>query len=247
VTKRDNISSKTVTKHVAIKPLIRPDRFDEWLGVYFAPYDNVDSPWARYPPGCNDQPEFRGTDDEIVELFTYTMLLSGTELTRFSDSQVGVGLDNLLNNHFADVAHTVRDGATTNDKKVAALRSLKVLYSDCLSPRAAPVLGHRDEQAACKPLNRICYMLWDVTPLAYWPDADRGAAVYPVIVEVMEQALQSPNCAVVESGLHGLGHTVYKCEDLAVAAIDRFLETRCGQVQQELIEYALQARTGMIQ
>ena len=58
-------------------------------------------------------------------------------------------------------------------------------------------------------------MLWDVTPLSYWRgSSDRGAVMYPVIVEVMEQALQSPNCAVVESGLHGLGHTVYNAKIL---------------------------------
>ena len=224
-----------------------PPRFEEWLDCYFEPYDNVNSPWDRFPPGGEDHPAFRGNADEIVDLFTFTMRSSGTELKRFSDQQVGVGLDNLLNNHFADVANIVRDGATTNDKKVAALRSIKVLYTDCLSRRAAPVLGHRNEKAPCKPLNGICYMLWDVTPLSHWPDADRGAAMYPVIIEVMEQALQSSNCAVVESGLHGLGHCVYKRKDLAVAAIDRFLEKRRGQVRQELIEYALQARTGMIQ
>ena len=32
-------------------PLVRPPRFDEWLACYFAPYDNVDSPWQRFPVG----------------------------------------------------------------------------------------------------------------------------------------------------------------------------------------------------
>lgn len=228
-------------------PLVKPPRFDEWLECYFVPYDNVDSPWDRFPPVGDDHPAFRGSDDEIIDLFTYTMLSSGTELKRFSDQQVGVGLDNLLNNHFADVANTVRDGATTTDKKVAALRSLKVLYSNCLSLRAAPKLGHRDEKTPSAPLNGICYMLWDVTPLSYWPDADQGALMYPVMIEVMEQALQSPNCAVVESGLHGLGHTVYKCKDLAVATIDRFLNERRVNVREELFSYARAARTGMIE
>jgi hypothetical protein len=228
-------------------PLVRPPRLVEWLECYFAPYDNVNNPWDRFPPDGDDHPAFRGTADEIVELFTYTMNTSGTELSCFSDSQVGVGLDNLLNNHFADVANTVRDGEVSNNKKIAALRSLKVLYRDCLTRRAAPALGHLDEKAVCKPLNGICYMLWDVTPLSYWPDADQGAVMYPVIIEVMEAALQSPNCAVIESGLHGLGHTVYKCETAAVAVIDRFVEMRRGHVRDELISYALQARTGMIQ
>ena len=228
-------------------PLVRPSRFDEWLECYFAPYDNVASPWDRFPPDGEHHPSFRGTADEIAELFTYTMNTSGTELDRLSDSQVGVGLDNLLNTHFADVAHTVRDGTIANEKRLAALQSLKVLYRDCLTRRATPALGHLNERAACKPLNGICYMLWDVTPLSYWPEPGRGVIMYPVIVAVMETALHSENCAVVESGLHGLGHTVYKYEAAAVAVIDRFIDARRGHVRDELITYALQARTGMIQ
>ena len=30
--------------------LVRPPRFDEWLDVYFRPYDGVDSPWDKFPP-----------------------------------------------------------------------------------------------------------------------------------------------------------------------------------------------------
>jgi hypothetical protein len=239
--------SKKGGKSAGALPLVRPPRFDEWLECYFAPFDNVNSPWDRFPPDQDEHPWFRGTAEEIVELFTYTMESSGTELKRFSDSQLGVGLDNLLNNHFADVANTVRDGPVSNDKRIAAFRSIKVLYRDGLTPRAEPVLGHLDEKAKCMPLNGICYMLWDVTPLSYWPDAELGAVMYPLIIEIMEAALDSPNCAVIESGLHGLGHMVHKYEGPAVAAIDRFIEKRRGHVRDELITYALQARTGMIQ
>ena len=225
----------------------KPPRFEEWLDIYFVPYEKVNSPWDRFPPESDEHPWFRGTADEIVELFTYTMNTSGTELLRFSDSQVGVGLDNLLNNHFADVANTVRDGAVTNELKISALQSLAVLYRDCLTRRAAPILGHVDERSSSKPLNSICYMLWDVTPLSYWPEAERRDIMYPVIVDVMESALYSSNCAVIESGLHGLGHTVYKYEAAAVAAIDRFL-AHCGSnVRPELRVYARAARTGYIQ
>ena len=225
----------------------KPPRFQEWLGVYFEPYINVDSPWDLFPPEVLDHPCFTGTADEIVELFTYTMIMSGTELARFNDRQLGVGLDNLLNNHFSPVAHEVRDGAVTIEARISALQSIKVLYRDCLTPRAAPVLGYLNEKSSCKAINGICYMMWDVTPLSYWPEPERGDIMYPVIIVVMESALYSSNCAVVESGLHGLGHTVYKCETAAVAAIDRFLEARSGQVRNELITYARAARTGNIQ
>lgn len=228
-------------------PVVRPARFEEWLSVQFVPYDCVDSVWDRFPPrGEEEPPEFLGTDDEIADLFTYTMLSSGTELSRLTDWQLGNGLDNLLNNHFSEVVFSIRDGAISDEKKIAALESLVVLYRDCLTPRASHVLGHLSEQGRCNPLDRICYMLWGVTPLSYWPEADRAASMYPVIIDVMESALYSDNCAVIESGLHGLGHTVYKFETAAVAAIDHFIDKRGGLVRDELIFYAKQARTGMI-
>lgn len=229
-------------------PLVRPARFDEWLNIYFAPYDNVASPWDRYPPGGDEQfPEFSGTDDEIVDLFTHTMLASGTELLKFSDAQVGNGLKLLFDNSLSNLVLTVRDGAAGTERKIEALRSIKTLCSDCLTPRAPTVLGHLNEASTCQPLGFITYMLWDVTPLSHWPGKKHGQTMYPIIVEVMETALYSSNCAAVESGLHGLGHTVYKCEELAAAAIDKFVKTRRGHVREELIAYAVQARTGMIQ
>lgn len=227
---------------------VRPARFDAWLETHFAPYDGVASPWDRFPPGGDEPiPQFEGSDAEIVELFTYTMLSSGDELRRFTDFQVGNGLNVLFSGNFCDIPHTIRNGSVPFEQKLAAVQSIQSLYSDCLTPRAPAVLGKRSEPGDCPPLSFICYMLWDVTPLAYWKDTPRADEMYRATVDVMAFALLSTNVAVIESGLHGLGHTVYNFKEPAVAAIDRFLEKRRGHVSEELISYALQARTGMIQ
>jgi hypothetical protein len=232
----------------AAAKLVRPPRFDEWLECYFAPYDKVDSPWERFPVGGDeDFPNFKGSDTEIVELFTYTMLTSGTELAKFTAHQVGNGLNVLFNSSLCDVAYRVGHGSTRIEDKIAAIRSMESLYRDCLTPRAPKVLGTLDEKSDCPPLSLICYMLWDVAPLRYWKGVDHAQRLYEAAVDVMAATLLSPNVAVVESGLHGLGHSVYNYEVPAVAAIDRFIETRRGQVREELIAYAKQARTGMIQ
>jgi hypothetical protein len=218
-------------------PLTRPPRIDEWLDICFGQYGDGD-PWD-----CHEH--FVGTDDEIVDLFTYTMLHSGSELLRFSDSQLGHGLSPLTDSGRSDVVRSVRDGQHSLERKLGALRSIKCLYQHCLTPRAPQVLGHLSEPADCKPLAYFCYMFWDASPLDYWPDSTIGPMVYPVVAEVMETALHSPNCAVIESGLHGLGHMVYKYAG-ATQIIDQFISQRQSTVRPELMAYARAARTGGI-
>lgn len=231
------------TRKTADVPLVRPTRFEEWLDVFFRPYDGFESPWTRYPPGGEEPPEFSAAGEEIVELFTYTMLASSSELANLSDSQLGNGLDNLLNTNLYDIAHTVRTAKVSEDARCAAISAIKHLYLYCLTQRAPPVLGHLNEEAAgCARLQYITFMLWDVSPLSCG-----SVETWPAILEVMQSALYSPNPAVIESGLHGLGHSVYDAGGPAVAIIDAFVRQRRGQVRDELIQYALQARTGMIQ
>lgn len=225
--------------------LVNPSRFNEWLSVYFEPYDGVASVWEAFPPG-SPSPQFSASADEIADLFIYTLERSGDELAGLSDWQVGNGLDNLLNSHFTDVAYVVRNGAVSDAKRLACVHALKTLYADCLTPRASPSLGHLSETSECPPLNMICYMLWDVTPLSHWGEGPRADAMYPALADVMESALQSDNPAVIESGLHGLGHMVYSRPDLAVPPIDRLIAHRRSSLRHELHAYAKKARTGMI-
>ncbi|NOT71402.1 MAG: hypothetical protein HOP09_09030 [Hyphomicrobium sp.] len=225
--------------------LIRPPRFDEWLECYFAPYDNVNSPWERFPN--EDWPVFRGSHEEIVDLFTYTMQTSGNQLLKFSNHQLGNGLTILLDGQYGGPARIAANGNVSLEKKIEALKSVEALYRDCLTPRAPAVLGHLDEPGNCPPLSYICYMLWDESPFGYWEERRNSERLFNLKVEVMSSALFSSNDAVIESGLHGLGHTVSRCKAPAIAAIDRFIESRGGHVRDELITYALQARTGVIQ
>jgi hypothetical protein len=225
------------TSKVVKPPLAQPPRLDEWLDICFGQYGDGD-PWDCHL-------DFTGSDLEIVELFTYTMVHAGSVLQRFSDAQLGHGLAHLCDNGRSNIVHSVRDGQFSLDNKLQALRSIKYLYQDCLTPRAPQVLGHRSEASDCKPLSYFCYMFWDVSPLDYWPDSVIGPIAYPVVAEVMESALYSPNIAVIESGLHGLGHMVYKYA-AATQIIDQFLSHCQKSLRPELVSYALAARTGGI-
>ena len=89
--------------------------------------------------------------------------------------------------------------------RLRAIEAIKTLYQDCFTPRCAPVLGHLNEPGA-NPLNQVCYMLWDASPLSYWENRPNKEVFYGAVVDVLEAALESPNPACVESALHGLGH-----------------------------------------
>ncbi len=120
---------------------------------------------------------------------------------------------------------------------------MKSLYDDILTPRAQPLLGHLSE-IGHDPLSSFCYMLWDATGLAYWSERDEADAVPQAILDVLEHALLSPNDAVVESGLHGLGHRASPAR--RSAAIARLLECRPG-LRPELRKYAEAAALGHFQ
>jgi len=84
--------------------------------------------------------------------------------------------------------------------RLRAIEAIKTLYQDCFTPRCAPVLGHLNEPGA-NPLNQVCYMLWDASPLSYWENRPNREVFYGAVVDVLEMALKSPNPARVESAL----------------------------------------------
>lgn len=189
----------------------------------------------------------KASDAEVVSLFTYTMQHSGSELAELSDSQVGNGLKLLLEDGFpTDIGRTIRDADVDIEVKAKAVESLKTLYTNCLALRVKPHMGSLSETGNCAPLDYICYMLWDVSSWMEWPEVSGRETMLPTLIDVMNSALENHNEAVVESGLHGLGHMVSSCPELAGAAIDRFIAWGPDGARPELKQYARQARTGMI-
>ena len=153
-----------------------------------------------------DAPEFRAEPIQIVELMTKTMQRSGTDLAGYSDDQVGQGLNYVFSNSCSNLSFAVFDGSVGLNQKLEVLRSIAALYKDCFEPRCRPALGHLSEPDASRPLNYICYMFWDVTPLAYWDGKANEEKAYEVVLDVLAEALNSSNIACVESAVHGLGH-----------------------------------------
>jgi hypothetical protein len=190
---------------------------------------------------------FDASETEIVALVAHTLENCGADLARYSDEQVNHGLKYIFETGCSDIVHALMSDAVPAGLRLQALSAIRILYRDCFGPRCAPVLGHLNAPGA-NPLNFICYMLWDVSPLSYWErkaNPDR-ARFYDAVVDVLEDALTSSNPACVESALHGLGHLLSSHIEPVTRVIAAYLRKNIF-VSPELKKYAQQAGVGNIQ
>lgn len=226
-----------------MKPLIEPPpRYAEWLDFCFGRLHRLGGTADPTDAAIFDG-AFKASDAELVDLFEVTMRRSGADLSGYPDHVLGGGLSIILDASLSDFSHAVRRAPVAKERKVNAVSALRVLYDEILTARARPCLGHLSE-AGHDRLSYICYMLWDVTGLAYWSRQDEGDAVPQAILDVLEHALESPNDAVIESGLHGLGHLA--AAERARVAIDRLFARR-PDLRPELKKYAEACSLGCIQ
>ena len=225
-----------------MKPLTEPPpRYAEWIDVCFGRLHRLGAGADLWDERLNHD-HINLTDEELVPLFEVTMRRSGADLAPFPDEVVGGGLSLILNGALSDFGQRIRSGQVVTERKVNAIRAIKVLYDDVLTPRTQPRLGHLSENGHDR-LSMFCYMLWDDTGLAHWSERDEADAVPQAILDVMEHALLSPNDAVIESGLHGIGHRA--SPERANAVVGKLLARR-PDLRPELKKYAEACALGCI-
>jgi len=231
---------------------VQDELYLEWIAYVF---DRPATPKGWYFDLDPEPPKFEATPSEIVGLIGKTMVRSGADLVEFTNAQVDDGLSYIFSEACSRHSDNFGDGTVCLDLKVAAIRAMKHLYKDCFEPRCDSRLGHIGEHSE-NPLNYMAYMLWDVTPIPYVnrqvPDA------LAACVEVLEFALHSSNDACIEGAVHGLGHLLTICRELAKPVIHQFLATTMDfdalpqdreasglrPIRKELRHYARQARRG---
>jgi hypothetical protein len=193
---------------------------------------------------------FNGEDSFTAFLFLEKLCQKpGETLSYFSDDQVAQGFDFIFNSSLSNLCFGFREAQVDFERKVEVFASLRQLFFGVFEPRCKPVLSAYSQIRQGK-LNGVCYMFWDVTPLAgpfSTPSKVENRALNEAVIGVMVACLKSKNPALVESGLHGLGHAVFFTPNLAQPPIDAFLKTQAGKQPAALLEYAKAARTGMIQ
>ena len=212
--------------------------YQVWLKSLFD-HDEAKGDW-RFG---SDVPEVNTNEDQIVAFVTRMLNRYESDVAPYSDWQIAMGIDFVFNNACSDYAFHIRNNPVPLEQRIAAIEAIKTLYAQCFEPRCEPALGHLAEDG--NPLNDICYMFWDTSPLGYCEDCPDKAALYKATTGVMEYALGMDNVACVESGLHGLGHLAPYYPP-ARDIIKRFLR-QSSDADQSILEYAEAAREGCIQ
>jgi hypothetical protein len=179
--------------------------------------------------------EFHASREDLVYLIGRTCERSGTDLIKYSDGQVSNGIRYMFFNGPSDGIYALVQKGVAEDARIEAVRKMKNLYRDCFAKRCSPILCHLNE-ANQSPLNSVCYLLWDESPLGRWKD---------VVLEVMEFALYLPNYACIESALHGLGHRHHQSPERVDEIIDKYL-SKTKSLKSELRRFAARAKTGAI-
>jgi hypothetical protein len=180
-------------------------------------------------------------------VFLETLFLNPkTDLSNYSDEQIGLGLNYIFNNVCSDLAHDFKVADVPLERKIKAIHALFNLYQDVLNTRCQAILSAFSQEKLSK-IQYVCYMFWDFCSWSVFAAEDKNSPFYyEAIANVMKRCLGLSNPACIESALHGLGHLASSQPEIAVPIIDTFLKNT-KKHPKTLIEYAKMARTGVIQ
>ena len=216
--------------------------FEQWLAHVFAhPVPADDRAWYWDP----EADWWNGPAAETIQHLTAAFENAGAVLRPFSDAQLKHGLWYLADTAGSNHMLALLDPSVAWPERQRCLRSIHSLFADCLAKRCTPHLSHLDEPGA-SPLNVVCYMWWDIAPLAGQPEEPARADLDREVLGVLEATLHLEALACQESALHGLGHWHWAYPDRVTDIIDRYLAGPAA-ADARLRAYAGWARRGCVQ
>lgn len=109
-------------------------------------------------------------EDSPLSAFTFMeALLSNVkaDLSPYSNDQIGLGLSYIFDNSCSNLSCDFKEAEVPFERKLKVVQNLFALFRDIFNPRCVinTSAGAHEPQSR---LNYICYMFWDVTPLASW-------------------------------------------------------------------------------
>ena len=225
--------------------------FDKWLKWVFdhpvadrkreewwwtKPYAREGGSWLDRPP--------------ITALTFVTRLFENPvgHLSRYSDAQIDQGLWFIV--HTANSKHFewLIDGRIDLALRKRCIRSFENLSRALFAPRCSDEVIH-----GTKPLDSICYMLWDLAihnadRIQDNPDGTysriRDAEIDKESVNTLARIIAIPSIACQQSALHGLGHLVHDA-CLGADIIQNYLDDH-QNLRSDIRKYAQQALLGKI-
>ena len=214
--------------------------YDQWIEYVF---NRPITPNGWYFDFDLDAESFEASPSEVTKLVAETCKRAETDLIKFSDEQVDAGLNFIFNDACSRVVFDIKDSSVPDALRLECIDAIYSLYEGCYRLRCTESLSHLNEKPDT-PLNNSCYMLWDVSALAFWKDDQK--MYYSAVISLLGRVLNIPHQACMESALHGLGHIYDDAPEEVEAVIDAWL--RADKTQRpELLTYAKAARVGRVQ
>jgi hypothetical protein len=202
--------------------------FEDWVRAWFDHPEDWD--WV-----C-DFPLAELSNSTTLAYTTQLFRNAGVLLAPYSDTQVGKGLDALINEMNSPL-YALRDMGQPRATCQACLKSIYYVYKEIFAVRCPELLSHNLKGE----LGFVCFMWWDIFPLYKGARRELDATV----LTVMERMLALPHIACQEAALHGLGHWQGADPERVQGIIDTFLATKKVR-RPELVSYAQTARQGMV-
>jgi hypothetical protein len=215
--------------------------FEEWvIFVFDHPVDDsrlewywdIDADWWRGPAALT------------VDYLTLAFENSQTVFAPYSDSQLNQGLWYLVSNACSDHMLALMDLSVPWPARQRCILYMQSLYKDCFAIRCSHHLSHLDQPEA-KSINAVCYMWWDIIPVAGQPDDPARREMDQAILQVLDGALRLDSIACQESALHGLGHWHLYYPERVEAIIQAFLQ-HSKSMPADLRNYAMNALNGCV-
>lgn len=217
--------------------------FEQWVThIFEESEESVSDPNADYVWYDFDE------HPEIMVAYIGRLFASPDEHTSgYSDKQINRMLWTLIS-EIEQYMYELFNEEIPFGLRVQVVKDMYTVYERLLAPRCSNSMsGFKEHEYLNKlnPLNSICFMWWDIIPL-YGKSGDPSREVLdPHCINVMERTLRLKSIACQEGALHGLGHWKSAYPDRVVKIVDEYL-AREIDIDSELREYALAARTGMI-
>tara|TARA_R110000782_G_scaffold255475_1_gene344287 strand:- start:2636 stop:3319 length:684 start_codon:yes stop_codon:yes gene_type:complete len=216
------------------KKVDRDPELTEKVALIFDHPEGVDWHWEdaadRIAAGVPVEPKsFDILEAAFVHFETY--------LAPYSPWQIAMGTSFLLDSILSPHVSLFSDERLDIERRVAVVRGLRNVFADTFKLHAE--WEYEGGAGVQKDINNKCYMFWETCPLPFSPSRPIAEAC----IDVMESCLTIPNMAVIESGLHGLGHSA-RSYPRAVQIVEQYIAA--GKCPADLVEYAQSAAKGRV-
>jgi hypothetical protein len=176
--------------------------FDEWLKWAFdhPVAENTSDKWWWHEP--DEDEGGRWLDRPPIPALTFVTKLFENPLTylsEYSDAQIDQGLWFIVGMSNSKHFEWVVDGRVDLGLRKRCVRSIENLSRELFAPRCSDEVIN-----GTKPLDSICYMLWDLAIHDKVLDAEIGREA----VNTLARIITIPSIACQQSALHRLGHLV---------------------------------------